>query len=182
MSTTTILACRNESLRLSLNPGSLHSRKHGSSAPRSTSDPTSRTKTSSLLCSPSKSWEQSYSSFQTSTQAQCPHVHYHPWCNNCQTLMEWEPPLPISAKRKQSMLTFGDLKTVVRERSRCQSHSGNRGTALSQSTIQKVCSTWREEQFARAIVKRSAKLAAWEALPRAVHWQHVARGAAPPVT
>src|SRR6266702_4133054 len=142
----------------------------------------SRTKTSLSLHSPSRSWEQSYSSFQTSTQAQCPHMHYHPWCDNCQTLTEWEPPLPISAKRKRLMPTFGDLKMAIRERSCCWSHSKNPGTAPLQSAIQKVCSMWREELFTKAIAKRSVKMAAWEALHQAVHRQHVARGATPLVT
>ncbi len=182
MSTTTTLAHWNESSGPSSNLGSLHSLKHRSFALRSISDPMSRTKTSLSLHSPSRSWEQSYSSFQTSTQAQCPHVHYHPWCDDCQTLTEWEPPLPISAKCKRSIPTFGDLKTAIRERSRCQSRSKNPGAVLLQSAIQKVCSTWREEQFTKAIAKRSAKMAAWEALHQAVHRQCMAREAAPLVT
>ena len=46
---------------------------------------------------------------------------------------------------------------------------------------QEVCSTWREEQVARAVTKRSTKMAAWEALRQLVHRQRVACGAAPPV-
>jgi len=96
--------------------------------------------------------------------------------------MEWEPPLPISVKCKRSMLTFGDLKTAIRERSCYQSCSENPGAVPPQSTIQKVCSTWREEQFTKAVAKRSAKMAAQEALNQAVHQQCVAHGAAPLVT
>src|SRR6266702_2151004 len=150
-------------------PGSLHSQKHENSAPRSISDPMSPTRTLSWHPSPKKSWEQSYFSFQTSTRTQCPHVHYHPWCDDCQTLMEWEPLLPISPTRKRLMPTFGDLKRAVQERSCYQSPSGTQ--TASKNAIKKVCSTWREEQFTKAIAKRSAKMAAREALRQSAHQQ-----------
>src|SRR6266702_944301 len=37
-------------------------------------------------------------------------MHYHPWCDDCQTLMEWEQPPPIRQMSAQSIPTFGDLK------------------------------------------------------------------------
>src|SRR6266702_869965 len=179
MSTTTTLARQSGSSGLSLSLDSSHSKRHKNSAPRSIFDLMSLTKTSSSLPSPRKSWEQSYSSFQTSTRNQCPCIHYHPWCDDCQTLMAWEQPPPIRMMYKTSMPTFGDLKMAIWEKSRYQSLFGNTRT---QAAIKKVCSTWRDEQFARAVAKRSAKMAAWEALCQLVHQQRVARGATPPVS
>src|SRR6266702_3204933 len=95
MSTTTTSAHQNESSGSSSSQGSLASLKRENSAPRSTSDLTSPTRTSLSLPSLKKSWEQSYSSFQTSARNQCPRMHYHPWCDDCQTLMRWEQPPPI---------------------------------------------------------------------------------------
>src|SRR6266702_165439 len=175
MSMTITSACWNGSSEWNLSRDSSRSPRHKSSVPRSTSDLTSKMKTSSSHPSPKKSWEQSYSSFQTLLRLQCPLVHYHPWCDRCQTLTVWEQPLPISQMCKTSRPTFGDLKTVIREKSRCQSLSKSR--SILQTAIQKVCSTWREEQFAKAVAKRSAKMAAQEALHRSVHRQRVARGA-----
>src|SRR6266702_2223578 len=180
MSTTTTSDPWSGSLESSLNLGSSHSPRHKNSVPRSTSNPTSLTKTFSLLPSLKKSWEQSYSSFQTSARTQCPRMHYHPWCNDCQTLMEWEPLPPISPTCKKLIPTFGDLKMAVQEKSCCQSPFVN--LSVIRGAIKKVCSTWREEQFTRAIMKRSAKMAAWEALRQSVHQQHVACGVAPPAT
>src|SRR6266571_3248271 len=152
--------------------------KPESFAPRSISDPTSLTKTFLPPPSPNKSWHQSYSSFQTSTRSQCPRVHYHPWCEECQTLTTWEQPPLIKRMCKKSIPTFGDLKTVIREKSRYQSPFASQ--SASQIALWKVCSTWRDEQFAKAVAKRSAKMAAWEALHRSVHRQRAACGAAPP--
>src|SRR6266702_2667748 len=180
MSTTITLACRNGSSELNSNPGSSHSQRCKNSAPRSISNPTSLTRISLLLPSPNKSWEQSYSSFQTSARSQCPHVHYHPWCDDCQTLTTWEQPLPTKQTCKWSTPTFGDLKTAVQEKSHYQSLFENPSKA--QKAIKKVCSTWREEQFARAITKRSAKMAAREALCWSVRQLHTARGATPPAS
>ncbi len=176
---TTTLACWNESSELSLSLDSSHPMRHKNSVPRNISDPMSLTKTFSSLPSPSKSWEQSYSSFQTSARSQCPHIHYHPWCDDCQTLMAWEQPPPIRQTCKQSTPTFGDLKMAIWEKSRYQSLFR---TTRTQDAIRKVCSTWRDEQFARAVTKRSARMAAWEALRRAAHWQCAAHGAAPTAT
>src|SRR6266702_1494417 len=177
MSTNTISARQSTSSGPSLKKGSSPRPKPESSAPRSISDPTSPTKISLPLPSPNKSWHQSYSSFQASTRSHCPRVHYHPWCEDCQTLTIWEQPPLIKQTCKKSMPTFGDLKTVIRERSRYQSPFANQ--SASQTALQKVCSTWRDEQFAKAVAKRSAKMAAQEALCRSVHRQRADRGAAP---
>src|SRR6266702_1115237 len=168
MSTSTILACQSASSEPSLKKDSSQGPKPESSALTSISDPTSPTKTFSPLPSPNKSWHQSYSSFQTSTRSQCPHVHYHPWCEDCQTLTAWEQPPLTKQTCKKSIPTFGDLKTVVRGRSHYRSPSANQ--SASQTALRKVCSTWRDEQFAKAVAKRSAKMAAREALCRSVHW------------
>src|SRR6266702_171039 len=180
MSTSTTSAHPSVSLGPSLKKDSSQSPKPESSAPRSISDPTSPTKTFLPPPSPNKSWHQSYSSFQTSTRNQCPHVHYHPWCEECQTLTIWEQPPLIKRTCKRPIPTFGDLKTVIRERSRYQSPFTNQ--SASQIALRKVCSTWKDEQFAKAVAKRSAKMAAWEALHRSVHRQRADHGAALPVT
>src|SRR6266702_1211735 len=164
MSTSTTLAHQNVSSGQSSKKGSSHSRRPESSVPRSISDHTSPTRASSSPLSPNKSWHQSYSSFQTSTRSQCPCVHYHPWCDECQTLTIWEQPPLTKQTCKKLIPTFGDLRTVIRERSRYQSPSWS--LSASQTALRKVCSTWRDEQFARAVAKRSAKMAAWEALRR----------------
>src|SRR6266702_492582 len=117
MSTTTTSAHRNISSELSLKKDSSQPLRHENSVLRSISDHTSLTKTCSPLPSPNKSWHQSYLSFQTSSQSQCPRVHYHPWCNDCQTLTIWEQPLPTKPTCKTSIPTFGDLKTVIQARS-----------------------------------------------------------------
>src|SRR6266702_3417069 len=117
MSTTTTSEPRNASLGPSWKEGLSHPPRRESCAPRSISDPTSLTKTSSLHPSPNTSWEQSYSSFQTSSRAQCPRVHYHQWCEDCLTQMGWEPLLPISRTPKTPIPTFGELKTATREKS-----------------------------------------------------------------
>ncbi len=180
MSTSTILAPQSASLGPSLKKGSSQGPRPESSVQRSISDPTSPTRTSSPLPSPNKSWHQSYSSFQTSTQSQCPRVHYHPWCEECQTLTIWEQPPLTKQTCKKPIPTFEDLKTVIRARSCYRSPFANQ--SASQIALQKVCSTWRDEQFAKAVAKRSTKMAAREALRRSVHQQRADRGAAPPVT
>src|SRR6266571_480525 len=121
MSTSTTSAHKSASLGPSLKKGSSQGLKPESSVLKSISNPTSPTRTFSPLPSPNKSWHQSYSSFQTSTRSQCPHVHYHPWCEDCQTLTVWEQPPLTKQTCKTSIPTFGDLKTVIREKSRYQS-------------------------------------------------------------
>src|SRR6266702_2026603 len=180
MSTTTISDRRSESSELSLKKGSSPKPRPENSAPKSIFDLTSPTRTFSPPLSPNRSWHQSYSSFQTSKRSQCPRVHYHPWCEDCQTLMEWEQPPPIRQMCKRPIPTFGDLKTVIRERSRCRSPFMNQKE--SQIALRKVSSTWRDEQFAKAVAKRSAKMAAREALRRSVHQRRAGPGAAPRAT
>src|SRR6266702_860553 len=179
MSTSITSAHQSVSSALSSKRGLLLSPRLENSAPRSTSDHTSPMRTSSPLPLPNKSWHQSYSSFQALTRSQCPRVHYHPWCEECQTLTEWEQPLLTKQTCKRPILTFGDLKMVIRARSRYRSPSMN--LSASQTALRKVCSTWRDEQFAKAITRRSAKMAAWEALRWSVHQQRADCGAAPPV-
>src|SRR6266702_875411 len=180
MSTSTTSVHQNASSDPSLKKDSSPPPKHENSVPRSTSDHTSPMRTSLPLPSPNKSWHQSYLSFQTSSRNQFPHMHYHPWCDDCQTLMAWEQPLPIKLTCKKLILTFGDLKMVIQGRSHYRSPSGT--LSASQAALWKVCSTWRDEQFARAIAKRSAKMAAWEALRQSVHQRRTDCGAAPLVT
>src|SRR6266702_2197571 len=166
MSTTTTLEPRNESSGLSWKEDSSHLPRHENCVPRSTFDPTSPTKTSSSHPSLNKSWEQSYSSFQTSSRLQCPRVHYHPWCKDCLTQTEWEQPLPISQTSKMPIPTFGELRTATREKSLYQSHFATQ-TGMHK-TVHKICSRWRDELFARAVAKRSTKMAAREALRQSV--------------
>src|SRR6266702_389209 len=180
MSTSTTSARQSASLGPSSGKGSSPEPRPENSAPKSISNPTSPMKISLPLHSPNKSWHQSYSSFQISRRSQCPRVHYHPWCEDCQTLTEWEQPPLTRQTCKTPIPTFGDLKTVIRGRSRFQSPFTNQ--SASQIALQKVCSTWRDEQFAKAVAKRSARMAAREALRRSVHRQRVDRGAAPLVT
>src|SRR6266702_606139 len=180
MSTNTTLARRSVSSESSSRKGSSRCPRPENSVPKSISDPTSQTRISSLPPLPNKSWHQSYSSFQASTRSQCPRVHYHPWCEECQTLTIWEQPPLTKPTCKKRIPTFGDLKTVVQERSRYRSPFASQ--SASQTALRKVCSTWRDEQFARAVAKRSAKMAAREALCRSVRRQRATRGVAPPVT
>src|SRR6266702_2344519 len=179
MSTHTTSGLWNRSSEPNLSLGSSPTKRHKNSVPKSIFNPTSPTKTSSWPPSLKRSWEQSYSSFQTTSRAQCPCMHYHPWCNECQTLMEWEPLPPISLTHMKQTPTIGDLKLAVREKSHYQFLFATQTT--TRSAIKKVCSMWREEQFAKAIAKRSAKIAAREALHRSVHQQRTAHGAAPRV-
>src|SRR6266702_1814797 len=180
MSTTTTSDHWSESSGSSLKRDSSPKPRPENSVPKSISDPTLPTRISSPPLSPNRNWQQSYSSFQVLKRSQCPRVHYRPWCEACQTLMEWEQPLPIRQTYKTPIPTFGDLKTVIRERSRYRSPFTNQRE--SQAALRKVCSTWRDEQFAKAVAKRSARMAAREALRRAVHRQRADRGAAPLVT
>src|SRR6266571_1654426 len=101
--------------------GSSPNKRHENSVPRSISDPTPPMRMPLLLLLPSKSWLESNFNSQTSSRSQCPCVHYHPWCDDCQTLMGWEPPQPIKLKSTKSIPPFGDLKMVVQARSHYQS-------------------------------------------------------------
>ncbi len=44
------------------------------------------------------------------------------------------------------------------------------------AVMTEVCSEWQEEQFKKAVVKRSAHIAAWEALRRQVRHQREDHG------
>jgi len=127
------------------------------------------TRMPSPLLLPSRSWSESNFNSQTLLRSQCPCVHYRPWCDECQTLMGWEQPQPIKLKPKRSIPPFGDIKTVVQARSHYQSPFTTQ--IKVQNDLKKVCSMWRDEQFARAIVKRSVQLAAREALRQQAHQQ-----------
>ncbi len=159
--------------------GSSQPQKRRSCALRNTSDPKSPTRTSSSLPSASKSWEQSYSSFQTSSRLHCPRMHYHQWCEDCLTQTEWAQPPPISQTSKPSILTFGELKTATREKSLYQSRFATQ-TAMHRM-MHKICSRWRDEQFTKAVARQSAKMAAREALHRSVHRRREDCGAGPAV-
>ncbi|SRR6266702_471961 len=177
MSTLTTSDPPSESSGQSSNQDSSPNKRHKNSVPRSTSDPTPLMRTPLPLLLPSKSWIESNFNSQTLSRSQCPRVHYCPWCDNCQTLMGWEPPQPIRPKSKKSILPFGDLKMVVQARSRFWSPFTTQISA--QNAIRKVCSEWRDEQFVRAIAKRNGQCAAWEALRQQVHQQRVDCGVRP---
>src|SRR6266702_2098199 len=118
MSTITTLDLWNISLELNLKKDSSLCKGHESSVPRSMSDPTpARTPSPLLLLS--KSWSESNYSSQMSKWMQCPRMHYHPWCGDCQTLMGWEPPQPIKPKCSKQIPSFGSLKKTVEARARC---------------------------------------------------------------
>ena len=95
----------------------------------------------SLLHSPKKSWLESEKSSQNLRQYQCPCVHYHPYCDKCQTLMEWEPPLPIRPILKPSIMSFGTLK----QKTCCWCLPEWRLKKAKE--MKKVCLEWRQEQF-----------------------------------
>src|SRR6266702_1816555 len=180
MSTTTTLELRSESSEPSWKEGSSHPPRHKNYVPKSTFDPTSPMRISSSHPLPSKSWEQSYSSFQTSSRCQCPRMHYHQWCEDCLTQTEWEQPLPISQTSKTRILTFGELKTGVREKSLYQSRFATQ-TGMHK-TVHKICSRWRDKLFAKAVAKRSAKMAVREALRQSVCRRREGPGAETVVT
>src|SRR6266702_4923792 len=158
MSTITTSAHQNKSSEPSLKKDSSLFQKRESSAQRSTFNPMSPMKTSSPLPSLKKSWEQSYSSFQTSARSQCPRIHYHPWCDDCQTLTGWEQPPPIKQMYTPSRLTFGDLKMAIKEKSCYQFLFRN--PSVSQEAV---------KRYAR----RGGKSSLQEQSPReAPRWQH----------
>ena len=121
-----------------------------------------------------KSWHEYERSSQTSRRQHCPRVHYHPYCDNCQTLMGWEPRRPIKSTPRHLMMSFGRLKEY------CESLPmwGELKTQLPK----KVSIQWREEQFTRAVYKRNGAKAAREALRRQVQCRREGLGAAPPVS
>ncbi len=177
MSTPTTLVPPSISLLQNLKRGSSPNERHKNCAPRSTSDPTPPMKTNLSPLLLNKRWKECNYSFQNSKRSQCPHVHHHPWCDDCQTLMEWEPPLPTRLTCVKWILTFGDLKMVVQVRSCCQSPSAYQSTMPK--SLKKVCSMWREEQFAKAVAKRCGWMAAREAVCQTAHQQCAACGVRP---
>src|SRR6266581_6917394 len=166
MSTTTTSDHRNGSSGPNWRRGTSRTTRRENSAPRSTYDLTSPTRTPWLPPLPNKKWGQSYSSFQTSSRLQCPRVHYHPSCEECLTQTEWEPLPHTSLTCKTPIPTFGELKTATREKSLYLSHFTTQ--SAMHKTVHKVCSQWKDELFARATARRSAKLAAQESLRRLV--------------
>src|SRR6266702_4849447 len=127
------------SLEPSLIPSSSHPSRHENSVPRSIFNPTSPTKMSLLLPSLKKSWHKYERSSQTSRRWHCPRVHYHPYCDSCQTLMGWEPHRPTKPKLTRSMMSFGRLKEY------CESLPA--WGELKTQSPKKTSIQWREEQF-----------------------------------
>src|SRR6266702_286891 len=148
--------------------------RRGSYAPRNTYDPTSKTRTSSPLPLPKKSGLEIERSSQTSRRRHCRRVHYHPYCERCQTLMGWEPHRLTKPTPKRLIMSFGRLKEY------CESLPAW-GERQPQSP-QKISLQWREEQFARAIYKRNGAKVAREALRRQTHRRREVPGAALPVS
>src|SRR6266571_1915817 len=143
-------------------------------APRSTYDPISRTKTSSPLPSPRKSWLEYERSSMTSRRHRCNRVHYHPYCERCQTLVGWEPHQLMKPTPKRLIMSFGRLKEY------CEALP-TWGEQQPQSP-QKISLQWREEQFARAVYKRNAAKVAREVLRRQTRRRREAPGVAPPAS
>src|SRR6266702_3664878 len=75
--TPTTLAPPSVSSELSSTLSSSPTMRHGSSVPRDTYDPISKTRTSLPLPSPRKSWLEYERSSQTSRRRQCQRVHNH---------------------------------------------------------------------------------------------------------
>src|SRR6266702_4129381 len=173
LSTPTISGHWSVSSEPSLTPSLSPPLRHENFVPRSIFDPTSPTRTSSPLPSPRKSWHEYERSSQTSRRQQCPRVHYHPYCDECQTLMGCEPRRPTRLTSKRSTMSFGRLKEY------CESLPMWR--ELKMQSLKKMSVQWREEQFARAVYKRNAAKAAREAQRRQAHRQRMDRGAALPV-
>src|SRR6266702_1322732 len=145
------------------------------SVPRSTSDPIALMRMKLLLPSPSKRWSESNFSSLMLQRMQCPCVHYHPWCDDCQTLMEWEPPQPIRPMSSKLIPTFGQLKKAVKMHCQCHFKWQHKQRYLTK----RACLEWREEQFQCTVVKRATPLAAWEARHQQAHQQRADHGAVP---
>src|SRR6266702_4288005 len=109
-STPTTSDRRSISSEPSSTPNSSHATRHENSVPRNTSDLTSPTKTNLLLPSQRKSWHKYERSSQTSRQQHCPRMHYHLYCDSCQTLMGWEPHRLTKPTPKCLITSFGKLK------------------------------------------------------------------------
>src|SRR6266702_5846215 len=107
--TTTISVPRSVSSEPSLTPNLSHTTRHENSVPRNTYDPTSPTRTNSLLPSPRKSWLEYERSSQISRRRHCSRVHYHPYCERCQTLVGWQPHQLTKPTPKRLIMSFGKL-------------------------------------------------------------------------
>src|SRR6266571_5444718 len=142
-------------------PSSSLTMRHENSVPRSTYDPTSKTRTNSPLPSPKKSWLKYERSSQTSRRRHCSRVHYHPYCERCQTLVGWRPHQLMKPTPKRLIMSFGRLKEY------CESLPAW-GERRPQSP-KKMSVQWREEQFAQAVRKRNAAKVAREALRCQAH-------------
>src|SRR6266702_5688300 len=172
--TRTTSALWNESSGPSSTLNSSPMTRHKNSAPRSTSDPTSPTRTNSLLPLQRKSWLECERSSQTSRRHQCARVHYHPYCGSCQTMMGWEPHQLTKPTPKRLIMSFGKLKEY------CESLPAWK--ERQPQIPKKVSLQCREEQFARAVYKRNAAKAAREALRRQARRRREDPRAAPPVS
>src|SRR6266702_887664 len=172
--TTTTPVPRSASSEPNSTPSSSPTTRHESCVPRNTYDPTSRTRTNSPLPSPRKSWLEYERSSQISRRRHCNRVHYHHYCERCQTLMGWEPHQLTQPTPKRLITSFGKLKEY------CESLPAW-GERQPQSP-KKVSLQWREEQFARAVAKRNAEKAAREALRRQVRRRQEDRGVVLPVS
>src|SRR6266702_2512521 len=172
--TTTISGHRSASsgpsLTLSLSP----TPRHENSVPRNTYGPTLRTRTNSPRPSLRESWLEYGRSSQTSRRHRCSNVHYHPYCERCQTLMGWEPHRLTKPTPKHLIMSFGKLKEY------CKSLPTWEG--LKAQSPKKISTQWREEQFARAVYKRNGTKVAREALRCQVRWQREDRGVGLPVS
>ncbi len=155
MSTLTTSDHPSESLEPSWTPNSSPLTRHENYAPRSTYNPTLLMRTSLPPPLLKESWLKYEKCSQNWQWDQCPCVHYLPYCNECRTLMGWEPPLPIKPTPKHSIMSFGKLK----EYCKC-CHAWRE---QEYRCMKKTCQQWREEQFAQAAYKRNATRAAWEA-------------------
>src|SRR6266702_3667010 len=131
---------RSESSGPSLTLSSSPTTRCKNSAPRNTYDPASRTKTNSPLPLRRRSWLEYEGSSQTSRRRQCNLVHYHPYCERCQTLVGWEPHRLTKPTSRNWMMSFGKLKEY------CESLPAW-GKTQSQE-LKKISLQWREEQFA----------------------------------
>ncbi len=172
--TITTLDRWSESLEPNSIPNSSPTPRRENSAPRNIYDLASQTKMNSPLPLRKKSWLEYEGSSQTSRRRQCNLVHYHLYCERCQTLVGWEPHQLTKPTSGTLMMSFGKLKEY------CESLPVWGKTQPQEP--KKVSLQWREEQFARAVYKRNAVKVAQEAQRRQVCRQRGDPGVTPPVS
>src|SRR6266702_5752265 len=172
--TTTTSDRRSESSGQSSTPNSLPTTRHKNFVPRSTYGPTSKTKTNSPLPSPRKSWLEYERSSQTSRWCQCSRIHYHTYCERCQTLVGWEPHQLTKPTPKRLIMSFERLKEY------CESLPA--WEERQPQSPKKVSVQWREEQFAAAVHKRNTEKVAREALRRQARRRWEDRGVVLPAS